>query len=201
MFLCSFLSYLTLLIPNPEDNPSTPDSTQAIQSARADLLSATALHHLRQTVTTNVLITNPILKAVHTSTLASPIEQDLPPWIAARDSAAQAAAEQTTALRQTLDALSQVEADARRAAVRNRELATEVLRLAAAAAGEREVFDGEEEEEQGQNRARIVELERQLATSRYRWRVFKGAASGIVAGSGVEWAEDEELAAVVLDPE
>lgn len=146
-----------------------------------------------------MLITNPLLKAIHTSTLASPIEQDLPPWIAARDAAAKAAAAQTAALRQTLDTLSQVEADARRAGVRNRELAEEVLRLVAVAAGEQRE-EGVDEEE-GANRALIVELEGTLATSRYRWRVFKGAASGIVAGSGVEWAEDEDLAAVVLDPE
>lgn len=36
---------------------------------------------------------------------------------------------------------------------------------------------------------------------RRKWRVVKGAASGIVAGSGVDWAADETLRDMVLDPE
>lgn len=146
---------------------------------------------------TNVLITNPILKGIHASTYASPIEQDLAPWIAARDTAAGAVAAQTVALRQTLDALSEAEADERRAMARNRELAAEVLRLAAER--ERKEAVGGEADEGA--RATIAELEGALARSRQRWRVFKGMASGIVAGSGVDWVADEELLAVVLDPE
>jgi hypothetical protein len=44
-------------------------------------------------------------------------------------------------------------------------------------------------------------LTREVKASRQRWKVMKGVASGIVAGSGVDWAADEELRNIVLDPE
>lgn len=146
---------------------------------------------------TNVLITNPILKGIHNSTYASPIEQDLQPWIQTRDATAHSVATQSATLRQTLDQLSEVEADTLRAFRKNRELAGEVLRLAKEAEADRnQALDADEGV-----KAKIAQLEEKLAKSRQKWRVFKGTASGIVAGSGVDWVSDEELRAVVLDPE
>lgn len=46
-----------------------------------------------------------------------------------------------------------------------------------------------------------AKLEAELKTSKQRWRVMKGVASGIIAGSGIDWARDDELRDVVLDPE
>lgn len=46
----------------------------------------------------------------------------------------------------------------------------------------------------------IARLEAELKGSRQRWRVVKGTASAIVAGSGVDWARDAELRDIVLDP-
>lgn len=156
-----------------------------------------ALHNLRNNVVTNVLITNPILKGIHNSTYASPIEQDLHPWIQTRDATAHSVATQSATLRQTLDQLSQVEADTLRTTGKNRELAGEVLRLAKEAEADRkQALDADEGV-----RAKITELEGKLAKSKHKWRVFKGTASGIVAGSGVDWVGDEELRAVVLDPD
>ena len=43
-------------------------------------------------------------------------------------------------------------------------------------------------------------LEGQVKSSHQRWRVMKGAASAIVAGGGIEWARDERLKDLVLDP-
>lgn len=49
--------------------------------------------------------------------------------------------------------------------------------------------------------AEIAELEGRVKASRQRFRVAKGTASAIVAGSGVDWARDAELRAIVLDAE
>lgn len=46
-----------------------------------------------------------------------------------------------------------------------------------------------------------MELEGRLAASEQKWRVIKGTASAVVAGSGVDWARNPELRDVVLDPE
>lgn len=50
-------------------------------------------------------------------------------------------------------------------------------------------------------RSTITRLEDEVASRRKRWRVIKGVASGVVAGSGVDWARDDELCDMVLDAE
>lgn len=50
-------------------------------------------------------------------------------------------------------------------------------------------------------REQIDELERSLKVSRQRWRIMKGTVSGVVAGSGIDWARDPELRELVLDDE
>lgn len=156
-----------------------------------------AFYKLRNTVVNSVLIANPILKGIHDSTYASPIEQDLPPWVEARDEAAHQVAKATAARRRLLDELTRVESETLRATRRNRELAAEMLRLAAEADDGRRGALTEEPAAKDQ----IEKLEARLAASRQKWRVMKGTASGIVAGSGVDWANDDELRDVVLDPE
>lgn len=54
-------------------------------------------------------------------------------------------------------------------------------------------LDDEETQEE------IRRLEGVMKASRQRWRVIKGVASGVVAGSGVDWARDAKLREVVLD--
>jgi hypothetical protein len=45
----------------------------------------------------------------------------------------------------------------------------------------------------------LAQLEADHKTSKARWETMKSVASAIVVGSGVDWAEDEELTALVLD--
>lgn len=156
-----------------------------------------AFYNLRNTVVNSVLIANPILKGIHTSTYASPIEQDLPSWVEARDATAHDVAQAAATRRRLLDELTQVESETLRATRRNRELAAEVLRLAAEADEGRRGALAEDLAAKEQ----IEKLEARLAASRQKWRVMKGTASGIVAGSGVDWVNDEDLRDVVLDPE
>lgn len=48
-------------------------------------------------------------------------------------------------------------------------------------------------------KGKIDEMEREVRKSRQRWRLMKGVASGVVAGSGMDWASDEKLRALVLE--
>jgi hypothetical protein len=50
-------------------------------------------------------------------------------------------------------------------------------------------------------RAQLDELEESLRVSRQRWRIMKGTASAVVAGSGVDWSRDATLRELVLDTE
>lgn len=158
-----------------------------------------SLYTLRNGVVNNVLITNPLLKGIHGSTAASPIEQDILPWVQARDAASRDVAAQSASSRRVLAQLTEAEAEVLRAARRNRELAAEVLRLAREADRGRTGAAGGGGDPAAE--AQVAELERRLAASRQKWRVMKGTASGIVAGSGVDWAADPVLRDVVLDPE
>jgi hypothetical protein len=47
----------------------------------------------------------------------------------------------------------------------------------------------------------IERLEADVKTSRQKWKLIKGTASAVVAGSGVDWAGDANLRAIVLDPD
>ena len=47
----------------------------------------------------------------------------------------------------------------------------------------------------------IEKLEGDVKASGQRWRVIKGVASGVVVGSGVDWARNATLCDIVLDPE
>ncbi|KMQ82293.1 centromere protein cenp-h [Lasius niger] len=50
-------------------------------------------------------------------------------------------------------------------------------------------------------RSEMALLEDQVKSSRQRWRVMKGVAGGMISGSGIDWARDDELRDAVLDPE
>jgi hypothetical protein len=78
---------------------------------------------------------------------------------------------------------------------RNTRLATEALQLAEKTRGQTPT-----DLESGRYKGGIGILESKVDSSRRRWRVMKGAASAIVAGSGIDWVRDERLRALVLDP-
>lgn len=58
-----------------DNDDSQVTDPQEMGEAREQLLEAMALYNLRNTVVESVLSTNPILKGIHNSTYASPIEQ------------------------------------------------------------------------------------------------------------------------------
>lgn len=121
---------------------------------------------------------------------------DLLPLIKTRDSTSISVTQQSAELREVLDQLAAVESESLRVGRKNVELAAEVLRLA------EEANQGKQDAIEDQDaKAEIERLERQLKTSRQKWKVMKGTASAVVAGSGVDWVRDPELRELVLDPE
>jgi hypothetical protein len=52
-----------------------------------------------------------------------------------------------------------------------------------------------------ESRAQIEDAENSLRIKRARWRIMKSVLSGIIVGSGVDWASDETLLSLVLDEE
>ncbi|EOO02469.1 hypothetical protein UCRPA7_2041 [Phaeoacremonium minimum UCRPA7] len=178
------------------DEPQHEVSEDDVKQAQDELLESSANYNLRNGVLDSVMIANPILKAVHNSTHASPIDRDLLPLVEERDLASVSVAQLSTELRGVLDRITEVESESLRVSRKNVELASEVLRLAEEANREKE--DAIEDQHA---KAEIERLERELKVSRQRWKVMKGTASAVIAGSGVDWASDAELREMVLDPE
>jgi predicted nuclease with TOPRIM domain len=76
---------------------------------------------------------------------------------------------------------------------KNQELVRELLKLTEDDESWREELDDSELKQQ------LSELEADYKKSKARWELMKGVASAIVVGSGVNWADDENLTALVLD--
>lgn len=47
--------------------------------------------------------------------------------------------------------------------------------------------------------AQLNELDAEVKSSRQKWRIMKGTASGTIVGSGIDWARDPDLLDIILD--
>ena len=124
------------------------------------------------------------------------MSSDLLPHIELRDEASTAIAGKDTERQRLDDELRKVQIEAIQTSKRNADLAAEVLRLAESA--NRSKADPVDDPTMKEEMAR---LEQELKASRQKWKVMKGTASAVVAGSGVDWVKDAELRDIVLDPD
>ncbi|KAM0446714.1 hypothetical protein ACHAO4_009214 [Trichoderma viride] len=172
------------------------DDESNITEAQDALLTARARYRLRNDAIESVMMANPILKAVHNGTQASPIERDLFPYVQERDETSISVAQHADSVTKLREDLTAVQVQSIRVCRQNMELTSELFALAEQAKQKKAVRVDDPRVQQ-----EIEKLTREVKTSRQRWRVMKGVASGVVAGSGVDWAKDEDLRNIVLDPE
>ncbi|KAI1397317.1 centromere protein H (CENP-H)-domain-containing protein [Hypoxylon fuscum] len=190
---------IALLTSQKNYDPSTTTSSAngSIEEAQRALLDSRSRYELRNQVVESVVVTNPILQAVHNGTKASPIERDLLPVLEQRDQSSSTLSQQSTELRALLDQITEVESQNLRLGRENVALASRLLDLAE----QTNRSKAEAVSMDPERAAEIARLEDQVKLGRQRWRVLKGTASAVVAGSGVDWARDPELRDIVLDPE
>jgi hypothetical protein len=93
----------------------------------------------------------------------------------------------------TLKKLSTLEVENVQLHQKNQELVRELLKLTEDDESWREELDDSELKQQ------LSELEAGYKKSKARWELMKSVTSAIVVGSGVDWADDENLTALVLD--
>ncbi|KFY18378.1 hypothetical protein V493_08668 [Pseudogymnoascus sp. VKM F-4281 (FW-2241)] len=179
------------LTPAASAENVTDEDLQAEQQA---LLEAKARYALKRSIAESILVANPILKAVHAGSNASPIERDLLPLIQQRDDVSTELAATAAQVLAAREALTAVEAERVVLSRSNTELTGRMVGLAEQVEVQKkgDITDPE-------LRGRIEEMEREVRKSRQRWRLMKGVASGVVAGSGIDWARDEKLRALVLE--
>ena len=117
-------------------------------------------------------------------------------YVQQRDEMAIAVANLASSRGKAREKTTAIQAEELRASGRNVTLATQVLQIVAKLEQKRSVYT----ENDGAQQA-IHELGNGIKESRQRWRIIKGITAGVVAGSGVDWARDEALGELVLDPE
>jgi len=76
---------------------------------------------------------------------------------------------------------------------RNRELVRQLLELTGQDVSWRDQLEDRD------LRAQLDALDAEQQKCQARWEVMKNIASAIVVGSGVNWADDDKLSALVLD--
>ncbi|TEY40831.1 hypothetical protein BOTCAL_0418g00050 [Botryotinia calthae] len=167
---------------------------EVIQKAEKDLLESKANYSLQSKIIENVVIANPILKAVHAGSNASIMEQDLLPLIEKRDAMSENLAQISNQIQSSREELMRESNENIVTGRKNIELATEMLALAEEANSQ-----GKENIQDPDVRAQLDELEGAMKNSRQRWRIMKNTASAVIVGSGIDWARDPKLLEIVLD--
>lgn len=118
------------------------------------------------------------------------------PLVTENDTIAMTHGAQTAKLASTTRALSAAEQGNMVANQKNRELAQTMLALA-----EEMKAQSVQDIEDTQLRSQVDAVEKQLAESRRRVKTLKGVLSGMIVGSGINWAADEGLTELVMDDE
>ncbi|KAM0564443.1 hypothetical protein ACHAPJ_000656 [Fusarium lateritium] len=171
-------------------------TTEETQNAQSELLESRAKYVLRNDVVEAVVTANPILKAVHSGTEATPVERELLPYVERRDDASISVSKQAAETNKIWNSLTATQSDTLRKSRQNVTSAAELFELAEEAKQKKTV---------PRNNSRMMQeqekLEADVKTSKQRWRVMKGVAGGIIVGSGIDWLREDELRDVVLDPE
>lgn len=177
--------------------PSTDEEVNAqVKIAEKECLEARATYSLKQSVVEDVLIVDPVLKAVHSGLKATPTERALHPLIDRRDTLEIGHANLSSTLQKLLKEAAMVSEDNVRAMEKNRALTATLLALANMVQAQRD-----EVRKDPRFSAQLEGLQNDAATARQRWRLMKSVVPAVIAGSGVDWAGDDILRDLVLDEE
>ncbi|GKZ18796.1 hypothetical protein AbraIFM66951_009498 [Aspergillus brasiliensis] len=156
------------LLEQDTDLLSGDNAEEQLAVAERELLEARATYTVRRKAVGTVLMTDPILKAVHLKA-------------------------STPAEHATLQRLSSLEVENSQIHRQNQELVRELLALTEDDESWREDLEDTE------LKAQLDQVDADRRKSKAKWETMKNIASGMVVGSGVNWAEDERLTALVLD--
>ncbi|EAU35141.1 conserved hypothetical protein [Aspergillus terreus NIH2624] len=171
---------------------SGDDAAEQLAVAEQELLEARATYTARKKAMRTVLMTEPTLKAVHLKA-TTPVEQALLGLVNRRDVLSLAHENLNAAQNSTLRKLSDVEVENLQLHRKNKDLVQELLSLTKNDESWREKL------EDADLRAQLDQVRTDYKKSKAKWDTMKSVASAIVVGSGVNWAEDEDLLSLVLD--
>ncbi|KAJ4335788.1 hypothetical protein N0V87_005903 [Didymella glomerata] len=175
---------------------SDDDLQEQLIAAEREAMEARIEYELRNRITHNVLVTDPVLKAVHGDDGTSFAEKRLLPLITESDTVAMVQGRLASKLASSTRALVTTEQTNIVANQKNRELSKTMLALAEATKAQ-----SAEDIEDPKLREQIKTVDKELKESRRRMKTLKGILSAMIVGSGINWAADGSLTELVLDDE
>ncbi|KAF2712486.1 hypothetical protein K504DRAFT_499578 [Pleomassaria siparia CBS 279.74] len=169
---------------------------EQLMVAEREAMEAKAEYELRNRISHNVLVMDPVLKAVHGGESAEYAEKRILPLIGENDVVSMLHGTLAERLAYLTHALSDAERGNLAAKTKNNELSQTLLALA-----EEVKAQSIEDIESPRLRNQVESIEKEVKELRRRSKTLKGLISGAIVGSGINWAEDEELCELVLDDE
>ncbi|KAG9202746.1 hypothetical protein G6514_003999 [Epicoccum nigrum] len=171
---------------------SDDDLEERLITAEREAMAAKAEYELRNKITHNVLVTDPILKAVHGDERSDLAEKYIVPQPESNTIAmihGHLASKLASSTR-VLVAMEQANIVANQ---KNRELSETMLALAEAVKSQ-----SADDVDDQRLREQIKTVEKELKDSRRRMKTLKGILSAMVVGSGINWAADGSLVDLVM---
>ncbi|KAJ5167969.1 uncharacterized protein N7482_003563 [Penicillium canariense] len=164
---------------------------EALAIAERELLESRATYTVRRKAARTILMTDPILKAVHLKA-TTPLNALLR-LVNRRDVLALAQENLASARELVLKQLSDAEVENLQLNRENQELVRELLELTKQDSSWRERLQDADLASQ------LDRLDAELKRNRAKWEIMKNIASAMVVGSGLDWANDDTLRGLVLD--
>ncbi|KAF2205977.1 hypothetical protein GQ43DRAFT_384722 [Delitschia confertaspora ATCC 74209] len=181
----------------PDVSALSDDGLQTqLTNAENEAAEARAEYLLRAKVTQNVMVTDPILKAIHGGANTGYAEKRILPLITERDVLSMVHGSVSSDLTSALHALTVVEKSNAIALSKNKKLAQTLLALTQNLKGQLT-----SDIEDPQLRKEVEDAEKEVKTARRTAKLLKGVISGMIVGSGVNWADDVVLRELVMDDE
>jgi hypothetical protein len=188
------------------------DELQAqLTSAQREAMEAKAEYEIRNRISHNVLVMDPVLKAVHGGDRTGYAEKFVElgqlhflsnksrrilPLITENDTVSMVHGLLAAKLLSSQRAISTAGQANTLASRKNRELSATMLTLAQ----EMEAQSAKDIEDP-RLRDQVNAVDRELKDSRRRTKTLKGLISAMIVGSGINWAADEDLTELVMDDE
>ncbi|KAI6249571.1 hypothetical protein HI914_01931 [Erysiphe necator] len=164
-----------------------------ISEAQDALLKARALFQVRSNVTESVIITNPVLKAVHADVGTSIYQQDLIRLLEKRDELSFSLSQLSRKFSNLQDELLKLEVENIRLTSENSKLTTSMLDFLEASSSK------DKNNDSSQSLQELDEISSAVKFARRRWKIVKGIVSGLIVGSGIDWSRDPKLLDIVLE--
>ncbi|KAF2799565.1 hypothetical protein K505DRAFT_370878 [Melanomma pulvis-pyrius CBS 109.77] len=181
----------------PDVSALSDDVLQAqLMVAQRESMEAKAKYELRNRISYNVLVMDPVLKAVHGGEQTDYAEKRILPLISENDVVSMLHGSLAAKLASMTHALSDAERGNMAANARNSDLSRTLLVLA-----EEMKAQSPDDIENPRLRDQVKFVEKEVKELRRKAKILKGLVSGTIVGSGINWAADEVLCELVMDDE